>query len=112
MKFKTTKKEVRSGYRDVVSVPYCALETLLSTRSPVAYTTQAEGWAADVYDVDGVAIVTGYSPFGGIRPGYDVNQKYERRARAINGNGKPYDERKHEIDNLLKEYIEEVAKYF
>ena len=56
----------------IICVPYCGLQNLLNYESPVAYTARREGWAADIYDMGGgVAIVTGYTPFGNIRPYYE-----------------------------------------
>lgn len=78
MKFKTTQKAIKSGYSTIICVPYCGLQSLLHYESPIAYTTRREGWAADIYDMGGgVAIVTGYAPFGNIRPDYETRQKYE-----------------------------------
>lgn len=69
MKFKTTQKEIRANYNKIICVPYCGLQILLNYESPVAYTVRREGWAADIYDMGGgIAIVTGYAPFGAIRP--------------------------------------------
>ena len=61
MKFKTTQKEIRANYNEIICVPYCGLQNLLNYESPVAYTARREGWGADIYDMGGgVAIVTGY----------------------------------------------------
>ena len=65
MKYVTTKKAVISQYGDrIISVPYCALQSLLRFEDAQAYTSGTYGWGADVYDVNGVALVTGYRPFG------------------------------------------------
>ena len=64
MKFKTTRKAIKQGYENVIQVPYCGLQNLLRCESPIAYTTRAEGWGADIYDFGNTAIVTGYAPFG------------------------------------------------
>lgn len=60
MKFKTTAKEIKNGYYYVIPAGYCALQSLLSYKSPVAYSCGVYGWNFDLYDIDGVAIVTGY----------------------------------------------------
>ena len=84
MKFKTTQKAIRANYPTVISVPYCGLQNLLNYESPVGYTVRREGWGADIYDMGGgVAIATGYSPFGNIRPSYELRERYETQAEKI-----------------------------
>ena len=84
MKVKTTKKAVLGHYNKIICVPYCCLQSLLSCESPVAYTARREGWAADIYDMGGgVAIVTGYSPFGGVRPSRELLARYDTAAKKI-----------------------------
>lgn len=81
MKFKTTQKAIWANYNKIICVPYCGLQNLLNYESPVAYTVRREGWAADIYDMGGgVAIVTGYAPFGNIRPSYELRERYETDA--------------------------------
>ena len=81
MKFKTTQKAIRANYNEIICVPYCGLQNLLNYENPVAYTARCEGWAADIYDMGGgVAIVTGYAPFGNIRPPYELRERYETDA--------------------------------
>ena len=84
MKFKTTQKAIRANYPTVISVPYCGLQNLLNYESPVAYTVRRDGWSAGIYDMGGgVAIATGYAPFGNIRPSYELREKYETQAEKI-----------------------------
>ena len=106
MKYKATQKEVKAGYRHVIRVPYCALQTLLSERRPVAYTTRVEGWGADVYDFGNVAIVTGYKTFGNIRPDYDTIRSFEFLAESTEEAG---EKRKTRFDQLLEEFIRRVT---
>lgn len=108
MKFKTTQKEVKQGYKNVIQVPYCGLLFLLRCESPIAYTTRAEGWGADIYDFGDTAIVTGYAPFGNIRPDYETNRRYDQRAREITNSVRNWEERKALLDELIKEYLREV----
>lgn len=37
MKYKTTAKELKEGYYKIISVGYCDLQSLLSYKSPIAY---------------------------------------------------------------------------
>ena len=63
MKLKTTKKDVMDSYNDIISIGYCDAQFLLRGVDPIAYTVGTYGWNADIYNVNGVAIVTGYRPF-------------------------------------------------
>lgn len=83
MKMKTTKKYVRHLFGgNIISVGYCAAQFLMRGREPMWYTTsKVYGWRADVYNLgEGLAIATGYAPFGDIRLSYDFIQKYEAAA--------------------------------
>jgi len=108
MKFKTTQKAIKQGYENVIQVPYCALQNLLKCESPIAYTVRREGWGADIYDFGNTAIVTGYAPFGNIRPSYETNQRYEKRAMEITDGVYNWEEKKALLDELIKEYLQEV----
>lgn len=109
MKYKTTKKAVMNGYAHVIYTGYCNLQTLLSWKPETAYTTRAEGWGADVYDFGNTAIVTGYAPFGNIRPDYALCMKYEEAARGIKQErDTPYDEQKKRLEALTGKFIKEV----
>ena len=103
MKFRTTQKEIRTGYVHVLKVGYCELQYLLSYESPVAYTTRREGWGCDVYDIgNGNAISTGYAPFGDITVSYDLCRKYEDLAY-----GKDRETRAKLIKELVNECLSE-----
>jgi hypothetical protein len=110
MKFKTTQKAIKQGYNNVICVSYCALQRLLSCESEIAYTTRAEGWGADIYQFGNTAIVAGYAPFGNIRPGYEVNQRYEQKAMAATDGIYNWQEKKAILQELIKEYIQEVTQ--
>lgn len=110
MKFKTTQKEIKASYPRIIKVGYCTLQTLLDCKSPVAYTERREGWAADIYDVGGgVAIVTGYSPFGNIIPAYNISREYEIKAEKIRYDySLSWDEMRDGLEALIKEFCEVV----
>lgn len=111
MKYRTTKKEVNNGYINKICVGYCALQNLLNCVSPVAYTVRREGWAADIYEFGNTAIITGYTPFGNIRPAYEVVKKYDEKAEKIRYNTKfDWNEQTKQLEKLLKEFIQEVTK--
>ena len=107
-KIKATRKDMKENYY-IISVSYCGLQTLLKHQEPIAYSTRAEGWACDYYDINGVIISTGYSPINSKRTkaSYELIRKYENKARIINDNYKlSYEVRKNKINKLLSEFIE------
>lgn len=63
-----------------------------------------------IYIINGVAIVTGYRPFGNIKADYDICEKYESEANQIIKSVYNYEERKTALDDLISKFIEEVAK--
>lgn len=110
MKFKTTQKAITNGYTNIIRVSYCGLQSLLRCEGPVAYTTRAEGWGADIYAFGSTAIATGCAPFGNIRPDYEINQRYEKRAREITDGMYNWNEKKAILQELIEEYIQEVTQ--
>lgn len=110
MKYETTTNAINDGYTSKICVGYCALQNLLQYESPVAYTASREGWAADIYDFGEVAIITGYAPFGNIRPGYELYKKYDTQARKICSDySLAWDAQKEVIQSLIREFIKEVT---
>lgn len=113
MKFKTTQKEIRANYDKIICVPYCGLQNLLNYESPVAYTVRREGWAADIYDMGGgVAIVTGYAPFGNIRPSYELRERYEKQAEKIRYDySLSYEHQRESLKSLARDFIKGVCNH-
>ena len=108
MKFKTTQKAIKANYNTIICVPYCGLQNLLSCESPIAYTVRREGWSADIYDMgNGIAIVTGYAPFGNVCPSYELRKRYEKQAEQIRYLSS-YDEKQNALRELQRAFIEEV----
>lgn len=106
----TLQKHIRAEFSTIIKVNYCALQQLLRCEDPIAYTTNAYGWAADVYDVgDGVAIVTGYAPFGRIQPDYNTCARYEARASEIIYSRDSYDTIRDKLRDLIHDFINEVT---
>ena len=109
MKFKTTQKAVKEGYRNIIEVGYCGLQHLLYYKDPVAYTSGVYGWNADIYEIGrGSAICTGYRPFGDIRVDYELAKEYDNKAREIIHNTRFDGNPREKIDELLSEFIEKV----
>ena len=109
MSFKTTRKSIvnSTASKDLLSVGYCGLVTLLKNHSPIAYTCGTYGWNFDVYNVYGKTICTGYRGM----PGRKANNEavYEEKARAISDNyDLGWEERRDRIESLLKEFCEQA----
>lgn len=113
MKFKTTQKAIKEGYKKVISVSYASLQRLLKWHDPIAYTANCYGWRADIYSFGNVAIVTGYSPFGNVKPDYNLIREYEKKAEVIideiNDYENGYKRQREALDNLIRELIRDVA---
>ena len=108
MKFKATAKEIKSRYT-VIRVGYCDLQKLLGAFEPIAYTAGAEGWHSDIYTFGGIAIATGYRPFGDIRPSYDLVSKYEQQARAVCADYYLPSDRLPLLQDLVTEFITDAT---
>ena len=102
MKYKTTAKAIRGGYYKIIKAGYCELQGLLSYKSPISYTCGYYGWNFDVYDIDGVAIATGYRgmPSKNSKADYKLIREYEAKAE-----GKTAEEK----DSLIKEFINKAT---
>lgn len=107
MKYRTTAKAIRNNFK-VFAAGYCGLQNLLRFEDPRAYTCGVYGWNADVYEIGGVAVVTGYRPFGQDIP-TTIARKYEEQARAIGGDySRPYAERREAVGALVVEFLKEL----
>ena len=111
MKYRTTKREVNNGYTYKICIGYCNLQYLLTYESPVAYTARREGWGADIYEInENTAIITGYAPFGNIRPKYDIQKEYDTAEKILHDYSLTYEEKKIRITELLYIFVEEVTQ--
>lgn len=100
-KMNVTRKYVCGSFTNIISVPYCALQDLLKYEFPSWFTSGIYGWNADVYMFDfDTCIVTGYRPFGDIRPAYALTEAFNRAARKADTPEKCKD--------LLNTYVKEV----
>ena len=112
-KIRVTKKAINEGFRNRICVGYCALQYLLYYRNADFNTVRAEGWGADIYKIDyNTVIVTGYAPFGNIRPDYDLTRTYDAKACAIvQDRAKDFETIKKELEELLENFVVEVLDY-
>ena len=110
-KIRTTQKEIKSTYDNVVAIGYCNLQYLLDYFTPKCYTVRKEGWASDIYDFGTTAISTGYAPFGNIRIDYDTLQKYEKIGELLKYNSVlTWQAKKKKARELINKMIKEVIE--
>lgn len=96
----TTMREVKERFGHVICIGYCDLQYLLRGESRIGYTAGVHGWNADVYDVgNGVAIVTGYRPFGDIHLPHYLVEQYNDAAKETDADG---------IPGLLNKFVAEA----
>lgn len=109
MKLKTTKKAIRQSGQTIIKIGYCNAQFLLRFQSEFAYSTRAEGWACDYYEVNGVIISTGYAPIGKSID-YELIREYDNKAREICGDySRSYEDQKAAVNALLYEFVEKAA---
>ena len=110
MKYRTTKKAMKESYRKIYCAGNDSLQHLLKFHDPIAYSTRAEGWACDYYDINGILLSSGYAPIGK-NIDYNLRSKYDDEARKILSNyDLEYEEKKKQIEILLNEFMEIVTK--
>lgn len=78
-----SKGALNAQYNYIINAGSGRLQNLLTLESALYYGARAEGWAFDIYDIDGVAICDGYAPFGNIKPACYTIERYDRRAKEI-----------------------------
>ena len=84
MEIKVTRNMLKN--QPVLKIGYCQAQHLFSGLQRVGYTCGVYGWNADVYDIDGVYVLTGYR-FNGISGKYadfDALRRIEAEAEAVN----------------------------
>ena len=110
MKFKTTKKEMEKNFKRIIKIGYCQATRLLAFEKADAYTAGAYGWNADIYLFDGVAIVTGYRPFGNIIPRQETIEEFDTRANELLKSNLSLDACETQLTQLINEFIVKVVK--
>ena len=110
MKYRTTKKAIQEMSNPIYRVGYCNLQHLLRFIDPFAYSTRAEGWACDYYDVENVIISTGYSPIGR-KTDYNLCREYDEKALAIiRDYTLSVDDMQNGVAVLLEEFVQKLTK--
>lgn len=116
MKTRTTQKNTKKRYKNIISISYCKAQNMLAHIEPVAYTSGAYGWGADIYEINSdTAIITGYRPFGKKANFYAV-KKYDGKAKEIKArhydkpDGADWGEWLEQIDEQLKSNLNDFIK--
>lgn len=105
-----TKKDITDRYRTIISVDYCKVDDLMRYHDRIGYTSGKYGWNADVFAIDNnTAIVTGYRPFGTIKPNPDTVERYNDQAKLIWQNmDYTYESIKPLLDDVLAAFVREI----
>lgn len=106
MKFRTTRKQVKLLNDNIIVIGYCDAQSLLTFTPATAYTAGVYGWNSDIHEINNAVIVTGYRPFGNIKPSRELLDEYEKRAKGIcYDDTLKYEEAKKQVNELLDEFI-------
>lgn len=111
MKQKVTAKFIRESYKNIICIPYCNAQEMLSHLEPSYYTCGVYGWNADIYRIDlDTVIVTGYRPFGKT-VNYSITKNYDEIASSIIADYRwsdKYEEKEELLDKNLHKFLSEV----
>lgn len=103
-----TKETARAMYPHIIKVAEGELHNLLYEEQPTAEIVDGIGWTADIYEIDGCAIVTGYKPIGN-RPSKELVEKYEATAKEIRNLWLPQVETEELLRALAVEFVHEAV---
>ena len=105
-KYRVTKKEMKERYgKALIDIGNGTLQSMLTYCPPQAYSTRAEGWACDYYEIDGICLCDGYDPVGKKLFTYDEREAFEKAARNILDREWEYEKRKPLLDNLIADFV-------
>ena len=112
VKLKATKKEMQEHYYYILGTGYCSMQSLLNEQSAFAYSSRAEDWACDYYEVNDILISTGYAPLPSknMIEDYSLIKEYENKALEIDSLGLPLDEKRDKKEVLLTELLNKLVK--
>ena len=62
MKLKASMRDMKNSNNIVLGVGYCCMQRTLAYEAPIAYAANVNGWACDLYKLNGrYSIATGYN---------------------------------------------------
>lgn len=112
-KIKLTKSILNTDYWNILGTGYCNLQYLLKFQEPFAYSTRAEGWACDYYNVNNLLISTGYAPMKSkrVKSSWELEHEYDEAARKIiEDSSMSWKQKAAEVNRLLEEFAEKVKR--
>ena len=105
-KYRTTRKAIKEQFHNkVYFVPDGTMQIFNAVISPFAYTTRAEGWAADFYDFGDICINEGYDPTGKRVMHYEDTKPFIEAYHDIKSRYLPHEQEQKLIQNLLNDFI-------
>lgn len=109
VKIRVTEKEMKEGFKNIITIGYCEAQNLLRYINPSFYTCGVYGWKSDIYVINNSTIIsTGYGPIDKIR-NWKLVEEYEKKAYIINHNYKlSYEQQKTKVNKLLNEFINKI----
>jgi len=108
MKAKISKKDINKRFNHILSIDADLIPNLLYFNYPFAYSTRAEGWACDYYEIKNFCLSSGYSPIGK-NAQRDLQQKYETKAqKVVASNFFKRETKVKKVNALLLQLINEV----
>lgn len=109
MSMRVYKKHVRAAYPIVAYCGYCDLWYTLYFTPKIGHTERAEGWGCDIYELaPGIALTTGYAPFGNRRLPLAITERYEKKAAQILEENSYCYTAKEKLEVLLNELAAEI----
>jgi len=110
MKFKTSKKNIKNNYYQIIGIGYCQAQYLLHYEDPIAYSAGIYGWSCDYYKINSNAIIsTGYNSINGLKYKYELLDEYNKKAeKIVCNNSLEWEDKKHQVKHLLAEFVQLV----
>lgn len=113
IKIRVTEKQLKEGYKNIISIGYCNAYYLLIGQDAQYYTCGVYGWKSDIYHINNNTIIsTGYAPIGTLK-NYKLINDYEIKASAIYNNDNSnlkYDMKIKIINELLHELVNKLIE--
>ena len=110
-KIKVTEKQMKEGFKNIITIGYCEASNLLYFKNPDFYTCGVNGWKSDIYKINYNTIIsTGYTPINGKR-NYKLVKEYENKASKIAYNyNLSYEQKQKKIDKLIEKFVNEILE--
>lgn len=110
MDLQLRRKDVVDAFPYIIKVGYCELQYTLKAldMERVGYICSVNGWNTDVYRLEkGIALTTGYRPFGNVRVDSDRLRALEGAVQAVPW--EYYDKRAQVARKGIESIIEDIT---